>query len=312
MDALHPHRHVLHLAEPPVEVAEGQAEDHGAQRGEREAAQSADHRDGVRADHEQGEAGDVEREDGREQDAGQRGKHAADDPARGRRDVGVLTVQACEVAIVDDCPHCDAETGAREQRPQAERDRRRDGEHDEVVPRDRRARDRHHVGLIEPRKRRSHRELVRRPHHRADAEQRDQQADRDDDVRDRRRAAEIPHDDALDHHAHDRRLDEQHRRERERGRPVTLDPQLPIREGRDHCHRTVCEVEDARRGVRDDESARRDEVDAREREAEDRVAPELADHPKPAGSGWYVFVICIELPGLQSKPCVPSVGAFGQ
>ena len=91
-----------------------------------------------------------------------------------------------------------------------------------------------------------------------------------------------------------------------------LDAKLPIRERRDHCHRTVCEVEDARRGVRDDESARRDEVDTREREAEDRVAPELADHPKPGGSGWYVFVICIELPGRQSKPCVPSVGAFGQ
>ena len=91
-----------------------------------------------------------------------------------------------------------------------------------------------------------------------------------------------------------------------------LDPQLPIRERRDHRHRTVREIEDARRGVRDDEPARRDEVDTREREAEDRVAPELAHHPKPGGSGSYVFVICIELPGLQSKPCVPSVGVFGQ
>ena len=69
-----------------------------------------------------------------------------------------------------------------------------------------------------------------------------------------------------------------------RGRPVMLDPKIPIRERRDHRHRTVREVEDARRGVRDDEPARRDEVDAREREPEDRVAEELADHPNPGGS----------------------------
>ena len=147
VDALHPHRHVLHLAETPVEVAEGQPENHRAQRREREAAQAADDGDGVRADHEQGQAGDVEREDGREQDAGQRREHAPDDPARGRRDIGILAVEAREVAVVDDGPHRDADAGAREQRPQAERDARRDREHDEVVPRDRRARERHHVAL---------------------------------------------------------------------------------------------------------------------------------------------------------------------
>ena len=94
--------------------------------------------------------------------------------------------------------------------------------------------------------------------------------------------------------------------------PVMLDPKVPIREGRDHRDRAVREVEDARRRVRDDEPARRDEVDARDREAEDRVAQELADHPNPGGSVSYVLVICIELPGAQSKPYVPSVGDFGQ
>ena len=91
-----------------------------------------------------------------------------------------------------------------------------------------------------------------------------------------------------------------------------LDPKFPVRERGDHRHRTVGEVEDARRRVGDDEPAGRDEVDAGEREPEDRVTQELGHHPKPGGSGSYCLVIFIEFPGLQSKPFVPSVGDFGQ
>ena len=218
------------------------------------------------------------------QDARQRGEHAPDDPARGGSDVGVFAVEPREVPVVDDCPHRDAETSAGKQRPQAERDAGRDREHDEVMPRYGRARDVHDVRGIEPRERRGRRELGRRPHDRTDAQQRDQQADGDDDVRDRGRATEISHDDALDDDAHERRLDQHYRRERDRRRPVMLDSEIPVRERRDHRDRAVSEIEDARSGVRDDEPARRDEVDAREREPEDRVTEELAGHPNPGGS----------------------------
>ena len=312
MDALDPHWYVLHLAEAPVEVAEGQPENHCAQRREWEAAQASDDRDGVGADHEQGQARDVEREDGCEQDAGQRREHAADDPTRRGRNVGILAVEAREVPVVDDCSHRDAEPCAGEQRPQAERDARGDGEHDEVVPRDWRSRDVHDVCAVEPRERRGRRELGRRPHDRTDPQQRHEQADRDDDLRDRGRAPEVPHDDPLDDEAHERRLDEQHRGDRGGGRPMMLDAQIPIRERRDHRHCTVGEVEDSRCRVGDDEAARRDEVDAGEREPEDRVAEEFADHPNPFGSVAYVLLMSSELPGAQSKPFVPFVGDFGQ
>src|SRR5207302_1187649 len=109
-------------------------------------------------------------------------------------------------------------------------------------------------------------------------------ADGDDDVGDRRRASEVAHDHALYHHAYGRRLDEQHDDERQGCRPAVLYAQLPVAERGDHRDCAVGEVEDARRGVRDDEPARGDEVDAGKSETEDRVAQQLTHPNVPPGS----------------------------
>ena len=117
VDALHHDRNAVQLGQAPIEVVEGKAENHRAQCGERQAAQSTDDGNRVRVDHQQGEARNVERKDRSQQHTGQGRQHRAHDPTCDRGNVGAVTVEPGEIPVVDHGSHRDAEARPVEQHP---------------------------------------------------------------------------------------------------------------------------------------------------------------------------------------------------
>ncbi len=114
-----------------------------------------------------------------------------------------------------------------------------------------------------------------------------QQGDRDDELDRFGGVLQAAHDDELEQHAEQRREHQQHERECDGRRPPPVEAQLPVDEREQHPGRTVGEVEDAGRRVREDEPAGEDRVDGRDGEADDREGQELVHGsrlPRPATS----------------------------
>ena len=63
---------------------------------------------------------------------------------------------------------------------------------------------------------------------------------------------------------------------------AVVDLQLPVDEGAEHAHRALREVEDARRGVGDDETHREDRVDRADRDADHEREQDRVPRDRPA------------------------------
>ena len=282
-----PRGRAAHVGAGEAEVAVAEPQDERTEVGERQAPEPAHDGRRVGVDDEQGETGHAQAHDRRDEHPGERGEEAAEHPAERGRGVGVAAGEAGELAVVDHGAHGHAEAGPVEEQPQPQRDQARGRQHHQAVPRDGDAADVHQPGVAEERGQRvGLGGAARGPQHVADADEGGEQADGDHDLGDGRRLTHLPHDHALDHDAHERRQHQQHQEQRQGRRQVVVDAQLPVGVGRDHPDGAVREVEDAGGGVGDDQPARRDRIDARRGEAQDRVLQELGEaHPATSPPG---------------------------
>jgi hypothetical protein len=114
-----------------------------------------------------------------------------------------------------------------------------------------------------------------RPGERHDLGYRDQQADRRHELRDRRRGAQVPEEEALEDEPEQRRDDDDRHDERREEVPLVLLAQRVEQRCREERLGGEREVEDARRLVGEDEADRYEPEDAPERDAADEIAEEL-------------------------------------
>ena len=95
------------------------------------------------------------------------------------------------------------------------------------------------------------------------------------------RVAQAPHHHAVERRPQQRRQHAQHHQQRDRRRPAPPESELPVGERGQHGDGPVGEVEDARRGVGDDQARGRDAVHAPRDQAEDRVLQERVHGSSP-------------------------------
>ena len=109
------------------------------------------------------------------------------------------------------------------------------------------------------------------PDPRSQGDQPEHDPDGDDDLGHLGRLAQPAHDAAVEDGPDQWGQDHDHDEQGERSRPVPAVAELPIGEGGEHGHRPLGEVEDARRGVRQDKARCGDPVDRARDQAENGV-----------------------------------------
>jgi len=167
------------------------------------------------------------------------------------------------------------------QQPNTHGDGNRNDERNDFVPR--------HLDRAEVHKRIGAEELLeltrsargRIPDPRGESLETKHDANGHDDLRDLRGATKILHDYLVESGTQKRSKNTQDHEQRKRCRPIPSPPELPVGKDRKHRYCTLREVENARGGVRDDETGRGDEIGATNSQTQDRVLQECLHSAPP-------------------------------
>ncbi len=268
-------------------VTDGQSQNDGSEKRHRDAPKPADDRSRIGIDDQEGQGAGREGDGGSNEDARQRRQHTADDPCRSGAANTARTIEDREPAIIHRCPHGDAEPRPVEQEPQPDGHGESHDQHDQIVVGDTdRAQDQRVPGV----EGRQDPEGLGIPDPLGGAHHTQGEGQGDDEFCRLGGPLEAAHDSDLENDPQERSQDEQAHSHGQEGVPAPSDMHLPVGESRQHADGSVRPIEDARRGVREGQSARRDGVDAGCRQSPDGEDDEVVHRsdgcpllPRPAG-----------------------------